>query len=247
MTGTRRRRPNGDRFRVEDMETVALAEVAAVLADPSRATMCLALLDGRAWTVGELARSAGIGASTASEHVARLRHAGFVSGVRQGRHSYVRITDPRVAELIERLAEHAEHRPVVGLRQSVRMRRLRFARTCYDHLAGALAVELRDGMVRAGLVDLGAGLALTARGREALAGLDIAVPDGGRRPLLRECLDWTERREHFGGALPAAILSHAEAAGWLSRQPNRAIRVHTAEPFARLGVEVAELTRAGVA
>ncbi|MFD2422536.1 ArsR/SmtB family transcription factor [Amycolatopsis pigmentata] len=229
------------------METVELAEVASALADPSRAAMCLALLDGRAWTVGELARSAGIRPSTASEHVARLRDAGFVSGVRQGRHSYVRISDPRVAELIERLAEHAEHRPVHGLRESVRARRLKFARTCYDHLAGVLAVALRDGMVSTGLVDLRDGLTLTARGRDVLSGLGVAVPDGGRRPLLRECLDWTERREHFGGALPAAILAHGVAAGWLSREPHRAVRVHAVEPFARLGVERGELAWPGAA
>src|SRR2546428_6637349 len=99
------------------METVALAEVAAVLADPSRAVMCLALLDGRAWTVSELAQAAKIRPSTASEHVTRLREAGFVSGARQGRHRYVRLADPRVAELIEHLAQHAEQRPVRGVRE----------------------------------------------------------------------------------------------------------------------------------
>jgi DNA-binding transcriptional ArsR family regulator len=229
------------------METVALAEVASVLADPSRAAMCLALLDGRAWTVGELARSAGIRPSTASEHVARLRQAGFVSGVRQGRHSYVRISDPRVAELIEHLAEHAAQRPVHGLRESVRVRRLSFARTCYDHLAGTLAVALRAGMLRAGLVDASAGLTLTGHGRAVLTTLGVTVPDAGRRPLLRDCLDWTERREHFGGALPAAILSHAVAAGWVSRQPHRAVQVHTFEPFTRLGMAPGEPARPGAA
>jgi DNA-binding transcriptional ArsR family regulator len=229
------------------METVALAEVAAVLADPSRAAMCLALLDGRAWTVGELARSAGIGPSTASEHVARLKEAGFVAGARQGRHSYVRISDPRVAELIEHLAQHAEHRPARGLRDSLRVRRLAFARTCYDHLAGALGVALRDGMLRTKLVDLEAGLTLTERGREVLDSLGVVIPTGGRRPLLRECLDWTERRDHFGGALPAALLTRALEAGWLTRQPHRAIRLQAAGPFARLGVEPDELASTGAA
>lgn len=220
------------------METIELAEVAAVLAEPSRAAMCLALLDGRAWTVGELARSAGIGLSTASEHVSRLRAAGFVSGARQGRHRYVRLADARVAELIERLAQHAEHRPARGLRESLRVRRLKFARTCYDHLAGTVGVALREGMVATGLVDASNGLSLTGRGYEVLAALGVTVPASGRRPLLRECLDWTERREHFGGALPAAILDRAVEAGWLSRLPHRAVRVHQSEPFARLGVDL---------
>ena len=222
------------------METIALAEVAAVLADPSRATMCLVLLDGRAWTVGELGKAAGIALSTASEHVSKLADAGFVARVKQGRASYVRIADPRVAELIEHLAQHAEHRPAKGLKSSVRAKRLGFARTCYDHLAGVVGVALRNGMLAEGLVDAGAGLSLTARGREVLAGLGVEVAPGNRRPLLRDCLDWTERQEHLAGALPAALLDRAVDAGWLGREGNRAVKVlpGAREPFAALGVDL---------
>jgi DNA-binding transcriptional ArsR family regulator len=222
------------------METIALAEVAAVLADPSRATMCLVLLDGRAWTVGELGKAAGIALSTASEHVSRLADAGFVARVKQGRASYVRIADPRVAELIEHLAQHAEHRPVKGLRSSVRVKRLGFARTCYDHLAGKVGVALRNGMLAEGLVDTGAGLALTARGQEVLAALGVEVAPGNRRPVLRDCLDWTERRDHLAGALPAALLDRAVDAGWLSHEGNRAVKVLSGAkvPFAALGVDL---------
>jgi DNA-binding transcriptional ArsR family regulator len=229
------------------METVALAQVAAVLADPSRAAMCLAMLDGRAWTVGELARACGIGPSTASEHVARLREAGFVSGARQGRHRYVRLADRWVAELIEQLAQHAEHRPPRTLRSSLRVRRLAYARTCYDHLAGTLGVALREGLLHTAMVDLTSGLTFTARGHEVLTELGVRVPSGGRRPLLRECLDWTERREHFGGALAAALLDRAVEAGWLTREPHRAIRVRATEPFATLGVDLGVLARAEAA
>ncbi|MFD9966042.1 ArsR/SmtB family transcription factor [Amycolatopsis sp. NPDC058986] len=223
------------------METIALAEVAAVLAGPSRATMCLALLDGRAWTVGELAAAARIAVSTASEHVTRLEETGFVARVKQGRHAYVRIADPRVAELIEHLAQHADRRPVTGLRSSVRVRKLGFARTCYDHLAGKLGVALRDGMIARGLVDVGSGLTLTARGHDVLVELGVDLPNGGRRPLLRDCLDWTERREHLGGGAPAALLERALAAGWVERgHQARAMRVlpAAAEPFATLGVDL---------
>ncbi|WP_328451732.1 ArsR/SmtB family transcription factor [Amycolatopsis sp. NBC_00438] len=224
------------------METIALAEVAAVLADPSRATMCLVLLDGRAWTVGELAREAGIALSTASEHVTRLVDAGFVARVKQGRASYVRIADPRVAELIEHLAQHAEHRPVTGLKSSVRVRRLGFARTCYDHLAGLVGVAVRDGMLATGLVSTDAGLALTERGREVFDELGVPVPDG-RRALLRDCLDWTERRDHLAGSLPAALLGKAVDAGWVVAEGHRAVKVLPAaeKPFAALGVDLAVL------
>lgn len=222
------------------MNTIGLAEVAAVLADPSRATMCLALLDGRAWTVGELAKAADVAPSTGTEHVHRLTEAGFVATLRQGRHRYVRIEDERVAELIERLAEHADHHPPRGLRASIRANRLALARTCYDHLAGRLGVALRTGMIDAGLLDVEHGLNLTEDGSDTLAALGIEPIRSSRRPLLKECLDWTERREHLSGGLPAALLHRALDAGWLGRTGNRAVTIDDSAcaPLARLGVDI---------
>jgi hypothetical protein len=136
----------------------------------------------------------------------------------------------------------AEHRPVTGLKSSLRVKRLGFARTCYDHLAGVLGVAVRDGMLATGLVDAAGGLALTGRGREVLAGLGVPVAAGaaGRRPLLRDCLDWTERRDHLAGALPAALLGRAVDAGWVAHDGHRAVKVlpAAAEPFAALGVDL---------
>jgi len=219
-----------------------VAGVAAVLAEPARAAMCLALIDGRAWTVGELARVAGVAASTGSEHVGRLVAAGFVESLRQGRHRYVRIADPRVAELIERLSEHAGQRPPKDLRSSLRARRLATARTCYDHLAGRLGVLLHDGMVRLGLIETGNGLVITAAGLRTLDALGVAAAPT-RRPVVRDCLDWTERREHLAGAVPAALLTRAVAAGWLARSEDRSVRIRpaAAQPLATLGVDVAEV------
>lgn len=219
-----------------------VAEVAAVLADNSRATMCLALIDGRAWTVSELAHAARVAPSTASEHVRTLTEAGFVRTLKQGRHRYIRLAGPQVAELIERLANHAEPEQPRGLRASVRARRLGEARTCYDHLAGRLGVALRDGMLDNGLLTDRDGLAVTRHGRNVLAELGVDVPDT-RRLLLRDCLDWTERREHLAGALPAAILQRALSAGWLVRDPHRAITINDGAwpALERLGI-----TRDGV-
>ncbi|MBB5897621.1 ArsR/SmtB family transcription factor [Kutzneria kofuensis] len=220
------------------MRANPLAEVAAVLADPTRAAMCLALIDGRAWTVGELGKIAGVTPPSATEQVSRLADAGFVETVRQGRHRYVRLTDSRVAELIEQLTELAENpmpRPT-SLRASKRAERLAYARTCYDHLAGHLGVALRTGMLTAGLIDTASGLALTAKGHRVLDDLEIKLP-GGRRPLLKDCLDWTERREHLGGSLPAALLQHAVDHGWVERGADRSVKLLDAEAFAALGVE----------
>lgn len=244
---TLRCRPIRRLVTVLDVETTALAQVAAVLADPSRAAMCLSLIDGRAWTVGELARACRIAPSTASEHVDKLRAAGFVEAMRQGRHSYVRIADPRVAELVERVAEHTAQPPPRGLRASRRAHRLAQARTCYDHLAGTLGVALRSGMIKAGLLDISAGLALTAEGRRVLDDIGVGVPGTPARPLLRDCLDWTERRLHLGGAVPAALLDRALAAGWVERAADRAVRVHpTAGPYlVRLGIDVTAYASAG--
>ncbi|MFC0107591.1 ArsR/SmtB family transcription factor [Kibdelosporangium aridum] len=220
------------------MDTMNLSEVAALLADSTRATMCVAMLDGRAWTVGELAKACKVAPSTASEHVEKLRGGDFVATVRQGRHSYVRLASPHVAELVERLAEHAERRPVHGLSASVRARRLAAARTCYDHLAGALGVAIRDGMAAKRLLDTSSGLSLTRAGRTVLRQLGVVAPET-TRPMLRDCLDWTERREHLSGALPAALLGKALGDGWLERRPDRGIVVRplAAQPLEMLGVD----------
>jgi DNA-binding transcriptional ArsR family regulator len=215
-----------------------ISDVAAVLAEPSRATMCLALFDGRAWTVGELARAAGIAPPTASEHVRTLVDAGFVRTLKQGRHRYVRLAGPQVAELIERLAQHTRPEPPRSLRADRRARRLAAARTCYDHIAGRLGVAIRDGMLTTGLLDDTDGLHITRHGRLVLAELGVDLVRT-RRPVVADCLDWTERREHLSGAMPAALLDRALAAGWLVREATRAVRVNPAAgpAFERLGVD----------
>ena len=205
-----------------------LAALAALLADPTRATMCLALLDDRAWTSGELARHAGVSASTASEHLNRLVEGGLLTEVRQGRHRYVRLSGPETAHLVETMAGHIvpRQRPVRSLAQSARRRALSRARTCYDHLAGTLGVEVTRAMSERGLLGQETGFALTDAGMAWFSDLGIDLRRDGRRPLARPCLDWTERRPHLAGVAGAALLSHALAAGWCVRiGGGRALRV----------------------
>jgi DNA-binding transcriptional ArsR family regulator len=176
------------------MTPASVAAFAGVLADRSRMTMCLVLLDRRAWTAGELARHAGIARSTASEHLHLLVARGVVTEVHQGRHRYVRLATAEMAQLIEDLGA------VAGVPQrppsSATIRaayRLASARTCYDHLAGTLGVAVFDALLGRRLLDEGPGLSLTTAGREWCEGLGVDVAPEVRRtrPLLRTCLDWT--------------------------------------------------------
>ncbi|MDI3405235.1 ArsR/SmtB family transcription factor [Streptomyces cavernicola] len=216
-----------------------LADTARLLADPTRAAFCQALLDGRAWTAGELARHAGVRPSTASEQLSRLVEGGLLAEERQGRHRYVRLAGPEAAALIEALAAYAPDRPSPrSLRQSVRLSAEARARTCYDHLAGRLGVALADALIGRNLVADDAGLAVTPEGRAWLTGtLRYDHPAGSRRPLVRSCLDWTERRPHLAGALGAALCATALERSWVRRVGSgRAVRVTGAgrEAFEKL-------------
>ncbi|WP_283136426.1 ArsR/SmtB family transcription factor [Rhizohabitans arisaemae] len=205
-----------------------LAETAGLLADRTRAAFCQALLDGRAWTAGELARHAGVRPSTASEQLTRLIEGGLLTEERQGRHRYVRLAGPEAAALIEALASYASYSSSPrSLRQSVRLSAEAKARTCYDHLAGQLGVALADAMIARGLVADDSGLAVTPAGRTWLAdALGYRHPAGTRRPLVRSCLDWTERRPHLAGALGAALCATALARQWVRRVGSgRAVKV----------------------
>jgi DNA-binding transcriptional ArsR family regulator len=199
--------------------TPDLAAVARLLADGTRATFCLSLLDGRAWTAAELARQAGVAPSTATGHLNLLVAGGLLAQERQGRHRYVRLADAGTAELIESLAAMAPPRAVQpgSLAAVSHGQALARARTCYDHLAGALGVSVTTAMTGRGLLDWEHGLALTSDGACWLAALGVTVPPATRRPLVRSCLDWTERRPHLAGAVGAAFCTHALAAGWITR------------------------------
>jgi DNA-binding transcriptional ArsR family regulator len=210
----------------------SLAGWAALLADRTRAAFCLALLDGRAWTVGELARHAGVAVSTASEHADRLVAGGLLAQRKQGRHRYLQLSGPRVAELIETVAavpKPVSPAPVTSLSAAHRRRNLAYARTCYDHLAGFAGVALADALLARGYVSRSHGLVVTPRGVAWLATLGISLDNSGKRPVVRECLDWTERRSHLAGALGAALCRHAFDAGWAERiGTGRAVRLTTA-------------------
>jgi DNA-binding transcriptional ArsR family regulator len=200
--------------------------IAGLLGHPARSAMIDALMDGRALPAGELARQAGVRASTASEHLGRLVGAGLVTVTAEGRHRYFRISTPEVAVALEAFARICPPTPVRSLRTSVQAEALRHARTCYDHLAGRLGVAMMDAMRRRRwLAAADDGYRLTRTGELALvaAGVDVVAAAGRRRAFARPCIDWTERRPHLAGALGAALTTTMLDRKWIRRRDGRGV------------------------
>jgi DNA-binding transcriptional ArsR family regulator len=195
--------------------------VASLIGDPARANMLTALMAGRALTVTELAHEAGVSLPTASEHLSKLERIGLVSTERQGRHRYYRLSGADVAHALEGLMPVAARVGHLRTRTGPRDPALRYARSCYDHLAGDLAVRIFDSFIeRAALVRDGDAVDVTEKGRRFFAqrGIDVAALADGRRPLCRCCLDWSERRTHLGGTLGAQILDRMLTERWAARE-----------------------------
>ncbi|MFD5824273.1 ArsR/SmtB family transcription factor [Lentzea sp. NPDC060358] len=187
--------------------------LAALLADRTRAAFCGALLDGRAWTAHELAAHAGVAASTASEHLTRLVEGGLLVEHRQGRHRYVALAGPHVAELLEAMTAFAGPPPAPRtLRAASASEAMARGRTCYDHLAGKLGIALKSGLVELGVVT--AELAVTELGVVWLKELGF---EPSKRQVSRACLDWTERVPHLAGAAGAHLCAVFLDRGWVKR------------------------------
>lgn len=169
----------------KDPQAPQLARLAALIADETRAACLLALLDGRAWTAGELARHAGVAASTLSEHLGKLVAGGLLTEERQGRHRYVRLADARVAHLVEDLAAQVAPEVVPrprNLRESSAGSAMARGRTCYDHLAGRLGIAVTDALTSRRLLRQDTGFALTDAGLAWFEATGISRPQGPPPP-----------------------------------------------------------------
>jgi len=234
-----------------------VAAVAGLMGEPARARVLLALMSGRALAASTLATEAGVAPSTLSGHLGRLVDGGLITVETSGRHRYYRLASPQVAEAMEAVARIAPAQPVRSLQQATHAEAIRRARTCYDHLAGRLGVELCAALVSGGILRaepssngsrdpvLGAGRAkrfvLTAPGRDVLASLEVPLDPPTRRPLVRYCVDWSEQRPHLSGWLGAALLMRFESLGWVSRTERRIVRVNASGRSAlpqQLGVDL---------
>lgn len=230
------------------MNTNDLSRIAGLVGEPARTRMLVELLDGRALTAGELARVAGIAAATASRHLSLLVEGGLIVVAAQGRHRYHRLASAEVGAVLEGLMQLASldqeetkaetegkaetdgggpasraaasppRRQPGSIVTGPRDRRLRLARTCYDHLAGRIGVAITEHLVETGAVELDPVAArVTATLPVELARLDLVLPPGVSASACRPCMDWAERRPHLSGPLATRLCRHVIERGWLRR------------------------------
>ncbi len=205
-----------------------LAKIASAIADAARARMLCALLDGRARTATELSISAEVSSSTTSAHLAKLTELGFLTLVRQGKHRYFQLANAQVATALEALLQLSAT-TAAGFTPGTPPH-LRYARSCYDHLAGTVAVALHDQLLREGWLitadnDQPPGnrhYQLSANGEKLFTALQVELKPkpNSRRQYACACLDWSERKSHLGGYLGAALLEMMLAQQWLLREPD---------------------------
>lgn len=197
-----------------DCQETNMASLAAAMSDASRMKMLCALMNGKAWTATELSAAADIGASTTSAHLSRLLKANLVTSLSQGRHRYFRIYNSSIAALLENMMGVTSQ--MTNPSHTKVPKELLKARTCYDHLAGEIAVKLYDALVKNEWINSD-GSDLTIQGKEKCLQLGIKLDANTKRKTCCPCLDWSEREFHTGGYLGAALLSFFERNHWIER------------------------------
>ncbi len=225
-----------------------IARTAALIGDPARAAILMALMRGQALTASELAGAAGVGLSTASSHLAQLEAGRLIAARKAGRHKYFALTGEDAARVIEALMGFAGTDVGQKRQPGPRDPALRRARVCYNHLAGEQGVRLYDSLLARGFVTAApGGLALSDAGREfALTlGVDREAMAGGRGPQCRECLDWSMRRNHLGGRVGRAFFAAIEARGWAHRVTGTRVVAFTSEGERGFAAAFPIATRAG--
>lgn len=225
--------------------------MASLIADRNRAQLLLILLGGQPQSGSALAEAAGISRSLASAHLAKLVAGGLVRAEANGRQRLYTLAGQPVADALEALVLIAPPSEVRSLRQASRSRSLRWARMCYDHLAGVVGVTLTDALLDRDLIRRADGaFTLAPRGAAGFAdfGIDVAGLERHRRPLLRPCLDWSERRHHLAGSLGAALAAELRQRRWIRGQ--EASRIVSVTPAGQaglsewLGIDLAQLRSA---
>lgn len=206
-----------------------VVEVASLLGETSRATILMSLMDGRSHTASELAFMASITPQTASFHLSKLIEGNLVKVEKHGRHRYFQLANGEAARILESLISISPLPEVRSLKQSSQLKLLREARTCYDHLAGKLGVDLTESMLTAGYLEKETReFVVTPKGKQFFTdyGINLSELKRKRRSFSHACLDWSERRDHLAGALGHGLLTHFFELGWIVQVPSiRALKV----------------------
>jgi DNA-binding transcriptional ArsR family regulator len=210
------------------MQAGSITRIAALIGEPGRIQMLTALLDGKSHSASELALAAVVSPQTASSHLSKLLSGGLIISERSGRQRLFRLKNADVAVAVEALGALAQPSNIRSVPE------LRLARSCYDHLAGMLAIAVRNELLKNGALRHHSGdFSVTPKGKKVLRTLEIDVDSllALRRSFAHKCLDWTERHPHIGGALGAALLGRFIERKWLARiRETRALRItHTGE------------------
>jgi DNA-binding transcriptional ArsR family regulator/DNA-binding PadR family transcriptional regulator len=193
---------------------------AGLICEPTRAKMLWNLLDGRAYTASELSIVAGISATSASNHLSKLLQADIVKVEMQGRHRYYSFSNAEVAYVAEALANLASNKSSTKLKREIVTNGVKYCRTCYDHLAGFVGVVVAEAMEQKGyLKKSGTVYLVTEKGWKWFAQFDIFKKEfeNIRRPLTRQCLDWSERRPHLAGQLGTIFLEKMLQLKWFKK------------------------------
>ncbi|PWT74677.1 MAG: transcriptional regulator [Bacteroidetes bacterium] len=195
-------------------------QVASLIGDPTRATILWSLLDGRALTATELAMAADTSPQNISMHISKLLQAGLLQTKHQGRHRYFSFANKEIAYAIEAMATITVRNEIINESSKDENSGIKYCRTCYDHLAGKVAVEMTDIFLRRKLIiQDGNEFAVTRKGKGWFfdQGIQVDILSQARRSLIRPCLDWSERRYHLAGSLGAALLKKMENEDWIRR------------------------------
>ena len=218
------------------------ATIATLIGEPARAIMLWNLLDGRAYTAGELALVSNISPQSASNHLNKLIEADFLKVEKQGKHRYYRFAKDEVAYAVEAIANLIPEKKSLEKRKVCINGDIQFCRTCYDHLAGKVAVNITQSLLQSKLLVLDQNeFIVTTEGENWFTQMDIDINEvkKSKRYFAKPCLDWTERKYHLGGALGAALLSQMQKHNWIRPKAHSRIVILT-------GKGESELSKLGI-
>lgn len=198
-----------------------IALLGAMIGDPARANILIALMSGKALTATELASEAGVTVQTTSSHLKKLEDAGLLKRRSQGRHRYFELAGSDISDLLESMMGVAAERGLLRTQTGPKDEALKKARVCYNHLAGDFGVRLYDSLIKQGhlIVCDDETLSLSERGKQFVEafGIDLQPISNSRRPICKSCLDWSERRTHLAGSLGTALLDQFIKLNWAKR------------------------------